>query len=457
MKRFIIPILGCAVLASCTDKAPEYTVLSGKVSNYKQDKIRLFGDGFRKEVVLNADGSFSDTLMLAHNGGYTIGNTNIYLHKGKNLNINVDVKDLDRISVSGDLAPENEYLLKKSKLTQSILGKNVADFYKLEEQDYVNKVKELTEKQKELLKNTTFNIDGFKALEEKAITYEADVLLNRYRDYHAYYTQQKDFKTSENFPKISTTDFDNAEDFRFSRNYRTLVSTQIQNEISQAYKEQFGEDFQDEKYVDITIDKVKKIKSDNIRNSMANDLLSYYIQPSSTVGEKVYNELMTIINDDKIKSELTDNYNKIKALAKGNPSPTFNFENHKGGKTALADLKGKLVYIDVWATWCGPCLQEIPHLKEVEKKYHGKNIEFVSISVDDKRDYDKWKNFVTERELVGTQLFADNAWDNDFVKNYVIKGIPRFILLDTQGNIISADAPRPSDPKLIELLTENGI
>ena len=72
MKRFIIPILGCAVLASCTDKAPEYTVLSGKVSNYKQDKIRLFGDGFRKEVVLNADGSFSDTLMLAHNGGYTL-------------------------------------------------------------------------------------------------------------------------------------------------------------------------------------------------------------------------------------------------------------------------------------------------------------------------------------------------------------------------------------------------
>ncbi|CEN51003.1 hypothetical protein CCAN2_310001 [Capnocytophaga canimorsus] len=54
-------------------------------------------------------------------------------------NINVDVKDLDGISVSGDLAPENEYLLKKSKLTQSILGKNVADFYKLEEQDYVNK------------------------------------------------------------------------------------------------------------------------------------------------------------------------------------------------------------------------------------------------------------------------------------------------------------------------------
>ncbi|WGU67669.1 hypothetical protein QIU19_09095 [Capnocytophaga canimorsus] len=137
-------------------KPPEYTVLSGKVSNYKQDKIRLFGDGFRKEVVLNADGSFSDTLMLAHNGGYTIGNTNIYLHKGKNLNINVDVKDLEGISVSGDLAPENEYLLKKSKLTQSILGKNVADFYKLEEQDYVNKVKELTEKQKRIAQKYHF-------------------------------------------------------------------------------------------------------------------------------------------------------------------------------------------------------------------------------------------------------------------------------------------------------------
>jgi hypothetical protein len=78
-------------------------------------------------------------------------------------------------------------------------------------------------------------------------------------------------------------------------------------------------------------------------------------------------------------------YDKVSKMAKlkGAPSPKFtNYENYNGGTTSLDDLKGKFVYIDVWATWCGPCKVEIPHLKEVEKEFHDKNIAFVSISVD---------------------------------------------------------------------------
>ncbi|WP_172916553.1 TlpA family protein disulfide reductase [Capnocytophaga canis] len=457
MKRFIIPVLGCAVLASCTDKAPEYTVLSGKVSNYDFEKIILVGDGFEKEIMLNADKSFIDTLMLAHDGGYTLARTDIYLQKGKDLNVDMDFKNPQENKFSGSLAPENNYLLSKVKLSQEVLGKDKTDFYKLEEADFIAKVNEYSTKQKELLNKTNFNVKGFKALEEKTIAYEADFLLNRYENYHSYFAQKEGFKVSENFPKLNTTDLDNAEDFRFSRTYRSLVNELFQKNNDNAYNEQFGQEYDEEKYLGVILTNFKKIKSDNVRNAIAKRFLEHYISPESPLTEKVYQELMANVTDETLKGKFTESYNKVKALAKGNPSPTFNFENHKGGKTALADLKGKLVYIDVWATWCGPCLQEIPHLKEVEKKYHGKNIEFVSISVDDKRDYDKWKNFVTERELVGTQLFADNAWETPFVKDYVITGIPHFILLDTQGNIISADAPRPSDPKLIELLTENGI
>ena len=134
------------------------------------------------------------------------------------------------------------------------------------------------------------------------------------------------------------------------------------------------------------------------------------------------------------------------------PSPTFNYENHKGGMTKLEDLRGKYVYIDVWATWCGPCIGEIPHLKIVEEKFHGKNIEFVSISIDTKKDYEKWKKFVVAKELGGIQLFADNDWNSDFVKAYGINGIPRFILIDPKGNIVNANVDRPSSPSLIPLL-----
>ena len=136
----------------------------------------------------------------------------------------------------------------------------------------------------------------------------------------------------------------------------------------------------------------------------------------------------------------------------GTASPTFKYENHKGGFTTLEDLKGKYIYVDVWATWCGPCRQEIPFLKKVEEKYHGKNIEFVSISVDVDKDHEKWKTFVTEKELGGIQLFADKNWNSEFMKSYGINSIPRFILIDPKGNIVKADAERPSSPKLQEEL-----
>lgn len=143
------------------------------------------------------------------------------------------------------------------------------------------------------------------------------------------------------------------------------------------------------------------------------------------------------------------------AKMNGNPSPTFEYENHKGGKTKLADLyKGKYVYIDTWATWCGPCRQEIPHLQKVEEKYHGRNVEFVSISIDEKKDYEKWKKFVDEKKLGGTQLYADNAWKSEWVQAFGINSIPRFILIGPDGKVIDSDAARPSDPQLQAQLDE---
>lgn len=149
----------------------------------------------------------------------------------------------------------------------------------------------------------------------------------------------------------------------------------------------------------------------------------------------------------------------------GKPSPNFvNYENYKGGTTSLSELKGKYVYIDIWATWCRPCIVEFPALKRIEKKYHGKNIEFVSISVDNGRGYNgetieialeaskkAWKKMIAEKQLGGIQLFSDKSWASEFVRGYSVNGIPRFILIDPAGNIVNADAPRPSNPKLIEI------
>jgi len=172
----------------------------------------------------------------------------------------------------------------------------------------------------------------------------------------------------------------------------------------------------------------------------------------SGLDEKLVSILKPSIAQESMM--LMQYYNQKAAAKKveGTSAPSFDYENHKGGKTKLEDLRGKYVYIDVWATWCGPCRAEIPHLKKVEEKYHGKNIEFVSISVDTDKDYDKWKKFVTEKQLGGIQLFADKNWNSDFIKAFGIDSIPRFILIGPDGKVIKADAPRPSSASLIELL-----
>ena len=151
---------------------------------------------------------------------------------------------------------------------------------------------------------------------------------------------------------------------------------------------------------------------------------------------------------------------------KGSPSPSFvDYENFAGGNTSLSDLEGKYVYMDIWATWCGPCIREIPALKKLEQQFEGKNIEFVSISVDEGRGYKGdakaaylgWKKMVADKDLSGIQLFADNGFMSKFIQDYKINSIPRFILVDPQGNIVSADAPRPSSPDIVAFFNELGI
>lgn len=106
------------------------------------------------------------------------------------------------------------------------------------------------------------------------------------------------------------------------------------------------------------------------------------------------------------------------------------------------------MYIDVWATWCGPCNAEIPHLKKLEEEFEGRNICFVSISCDDSRK--AWEKFVQAKQLGGIQLHMGE--DKSFMEAIRCKGIPRFMLIDRDGKFLNANMPRPSDQKTREIL-----
>ncbi|WP_164123342.1 MULTISPECIES: TlpA family protein disulfide reductase [Sphingobacterium] len=136
----------------------------------------------------------------------------------------------------------------------------------------------------------------------------------------------------------------------------------------------------------------------------------------------------------------------LMSLEKGSPAINFIYPDINGNAVSLSDFKGKVVVLDVWATWCGPCIAEVPALQKLEKDFERKDVVFMSVSVDAKRQ--KWETYVNEKKLTGVQLWGDHS----IMNNYKFDRIPRFMVFDKEGKIVSVDAPRPSDPALKKML-----
>lgn len=154
--------------------------------------------------------------------------------------------------------------------------------------------------------------------------------------------------------------------------------------------------------------------------------------------------------------ELISKYSeKMKALTEvkaGKEVPYDPTMTRPDGTTCkLADLKGKTVYIDVWATWCVPCCKEIPHLEKVyEQMKDNENVRIISISIDE--NHNSWQAKLDKDKPQWEQFILSPEEQAHFMNSWGIGGIPRFIILDKDGRIVNADAPRPSNPELVETL-----
>ncbi|WP_298758013.1 TlpA disulfide reductase family protein [uncultured Psychroserpens sp.] len=455
MKRLIIALFALAIFACEQEPKIDYAVLSGKVENSKAKKATLSSTDFKSEIEIKEDGTFSDTLRISENGFYSLSigreSTAMYLKKGDNIDLTVDAKEFDEtVTYSGEGSVENNYLAKKY-LNNEETTKDVASFYSLEEDAYKDAIGKMKAKNLEALKALESADADFVATETENLTYDEYGMIDRYGRYHAYYAKKPGYEVSESFvpDAIKNMTFDNEKAYKSSDAYRSIAIGKSLNPIYEA----IGDD-----HLATTTEHLKSIadiKIPALKNDIIDNLAGFLVSPGNPNMESLHNFFVSNATSEDTKKSLTEKFEKNKNLMKGKPSPQFNnYENHKGGEMSLADLKGKYVYVDVWATWCGPCIREIPSLKEVEKKFHNENIEFVSTSIDEVKDHDKWIDMVKDKDLGGVQLMADNAWKSKFVRDYAIDGIPRFILIDPNGNIVSADAPRPSNPKLVELLEE---
>lgn len=457
IKNVLLVLITIALITACKNEPKiEYAVISGTVKNIPDGEIILSKiDGFQKKIKVSNE-KILDTLRIEE-GIYTMlfpkGESMLYITKGAKIQLTANGDNyLETLSFTGDNAEVNNYF--KNYFTTYIqFLKNGEKNLAKDEKEYLQDIEKQKKADETTLKALTSFPEKYREREQKRLHYAYLYKKMSYNNNHGYYSKQKDFVASPEFRK-ELTDFplNDEEEFFYSLDYKELISSRLKTKFTElTTKDSIPYELAGIKTVTslISNEKIKnKLLFDNIKGG-----LSY-----SKNKEEYLNAFLANSTNTKNNKEIEELYKDLSKLEKGKPSPIFtNYEDYTGGKKSLSDFKGKYVYIDVWATWCIPCRGEVPFLNKLEKQYHNKNIAFVSISVDYKKDANVWRNMIEEQKMKGIQLFADDNFNSKFIKEYKISGIPRFIFLDPNGNIIEANAPRPSSKELIELFNQQNI
>jgi len=122
--------------------------------------------------------------------------------------------------------------------------------------------------------------------------------------------------------------------------------------------------------------------------------------------------------------------------------PFQKVESDKVFEKLIEKYKGKVVYIDFWATWCGPCRQEIPHSKILSSHFAGQDVVFLFLCC--QSDKKNWENTIKSEQMTGDQYLLSIDEYNSLTKLFNIQGVPTYVLIDKKGNITNKNAPRPS-------------
>jgi len=444
----VLTVLSCYAFAQ-----QNATQVKGELK-FKRNNVKLFKvvNGKTTEIanaVPAKNGKFGFLFYPEYEGVYVIGTgndlspneNNLFYFKGGD---QLDITLLDTAYVlNGKLNSKENIVMKQWRDLTNPLFQKASNFMKVEStfMDYFPQQETIVAKSKTFLTgkatgNTKFD-QQIKNIMQLDLASYATNFLNTPRTAHPSMEEMSDF-------------------------YATLKADEIARNTKKVYDYPYGLRTLSA-LIGLNMNQNKKPYKAGAEG--LNTVLSYV--PNDTLkGDLVLENLHKYKDYDSYKA-ITDQFGKFlltkaqkeKENALVNPLLTykpgtnglqFSYPDKEGKQVSFASLKGKVVLIDVWATWCGPCRAEFPYLKQLEKDVEGQPVQIVSISTDADKDKEKWLKMIKDENLGGMQLYAGQ--DNEFSKYYKVNTIPRFLVFDKNGKIVSADALRPSNPKLKELL-----
>lgn len=459
MKNLIPFILIAFIAIACAQK--NTVVISGKITNPADEPTGLRINYFDRNdtITVNADGTFyaeigleEEHLVWFGHGRYAVP---LYLIPGAQINLTFDAEESEgwiysNAKITGKKSAASAFLysldLKLNKpLTEEIVKMKVKDFATI--------MNNLEQSSAEDIRNYIAKKSPSVLFTERIWLKQQSELAIKYFEYvrHNQYLLSNEKSVYKSFQEfINAIPANDVENCKEISEYHYFLYQYNEDRINNLMKES-GLYKETKAYINELADEIVALDvPQEIKDDIGRRHFSVFYKRPDSLREVYVERYYDVVKNQEYINKFKEHVAIIERTKPGSLAPPFNYSDISGNMISSESLKGKVIYIDVWATWCGPCIGEIPHQKKLEKELHGEDIAFVSISID--KDRVTWEEMVKDKELGGCQLYAEEEWETEIIKEYGITGIPRFIIVDKEGKIVEANATRPSNPETKEKL-----